>query len=259
MIQNRSSAVMQQRVEATDSLDDFPTPPWATRALCRALIARGEPLDELHAWEPACNRGYMALPLGEYFGRVHATDVADYGYPAQDGVADFLIDWSQDAPDIDWVITNPPFRLADDFIRQGLRYARRGVAVFVRSAFLEGQERYETLFRDRPEDIFLPFVERVVLWSGVLLDPDVPVWQPRKNGKPGKLSKPTSATAYCWMVFLKDRLPCGQVQRIPPCRRELTRPGDYPPLPNHLRPPSEVLDGQEPLFPEAGTFVPEAQ
>lgn len=33
MTQNTSHAVMAQRVEAHDSLDDFPTPPWATRAL----------------------------------------------------------------------------------------------------------------------------------------------------------------------------------------------------------------------------------
>ena len=37
MSQNRSSAVMQQRSEPHDSLDDFPTPPWATRALCQHL------------------------------------------------------------------------------------------------------------------------------------------------------------------------------------------------------------------------------
>lgn len=30
--QNRSSAVMQQRAEPHNSLDDFPTPPWATKA-----------------------------------------------------------------------------------------------------------------------------------------------------------------------------------------------------------------------------------
>jgi len=30
--QNRSHAVMAQRHEAADSVDDFPTPPWATRA-----------------------------------------------------------------------------------------------------------------------------------------------------------------------------------------------------------------------------------
>ena len=33
MKQNTSYAVMAQRAEAKDSLDDFPTPPWATRAL----------------------------------------------------------------------------------------------------------------------------------------------------------------------------------------------------------------------------------
>lgn len=31
MSQNTSHAVMQQRHEAHDSLDDFPTPPWAGR------------------------------------------------------------------------------------------------------------------------------------------------------------------------------------------------------------------------------------
>jgi site-specific DNA-cytosine methylase len=34
---NTSPAVMQQRHEPHNSLDDFPTPPWATRALCERL------------------------------------------------------------------------------------------------------------------------------------------------------------------------------------------------------------------------------
>ena len=33
MAQNTSTAVMARRAEAPDSLDFFPTPPWATRAL----------------------------------------------------------------------------------------------------------------------------------------------------------------------------------------------------------------------------------
>jgi hypothetical protein len=32
-VQNTSHAVMAQRIEAADSPDDFPTPPWATRGL----------------------------------------------------------------------------------------------------------------------------------------------------------------------------------------------------------------------------------
>lgn len=38
MAQNTSSAVMAQRSEPHDSLDDFPTPPWATRALIKRVI-----------------------------------------------------------------------------------------------------------------------------------------------------------------------------------------------------------------------------
>ena len=34
---NRTSAVMQSRREPHDSLDDFPTPPWGTRALLERL------------------------------------------------------------------------------------------------------------------------------------------------------------------------------------------------------------------------------
>lgn len=234
MSQNRSAAVMQQRHEALDSLDDFPTPPWATRALCEQLVARGHPLHLQHVWEPACNRMHMVRPLGEYFDRVHATDVHDYGDPRQDGVIDFLIDWGADAPDVDWVITNPPFRLAADFIRHALRFARVGVAVFVRSAFVEGQGRYVELFRNRPEAIVMPFVERVALWKGVLLDPDIKVW------RDGRESNPTSATAYSWLVWTHGS-EVSEHCRIAPCRQRLTRPGDYPPVPDHLKAPEGSL------------------
>ena len=37
-MQNTSHAVMSQRTEAKDSPDDFPTPPWATRALMEYVI-----------------------------------------------------------------------------------------------------------------------------------------------------------------------------------------------------------------------------
>lgn len=79
--QNTSSAVMQQRREGRDSLEDFPTPPWATRALCEWLDAQGfinnAVVDTCR--EPAANRGHMVQPLREYFASVEASDVHDYG------------------------------------------------------------------------------------------------------------------------------------------------------------------------------------
>ena len=247
MTQNRSSAVMQQRSEAHDSLDDFPTPPWATRALCEMLIKLGYPIRESVVWEPACNRGYMAEVLAEYFMAVHASDVHDYGYIQQDDVCDFLIDWATSRPKLDWIITNPPFRLGADFILRGLAVANH-VAVLVRVAFDEGLARYEALFRDQPEAFSMPFVERVVMWRGVLLDPDVPVWKPDKKQSDdpaapplGKMEKPSTATAYQWLVFSNDADGPTQKHRIAPCRKVLTRPGDYPDVPAHLRKPEGLL------------------
>ncbi len=58
--QNRTSAVMQQRREPHNSLDDFPTPPWGTRALLERLDGD---LRAMSCREPCANRGFMVRPL----------------------------------------------------------------------------------------------------------------------------------------------------------------------------------------------------
>ena len=153
MAQNTSTAVMQRRVEPHDSLDDFPTPPWAARALCEHVIAT-DPLRDT-VWEPACNRGFLARGLKDYFQFVRSSDIHDYGdeNPDQQRVQDFLIPWAdspvQKAQGIDWIITNPPFRLAEQFALRGIEAARKGVALLVRSAFVEGVGRHDRLFSPR--------------------------------------------------------------------------------------------------------------
>lgn len=206
MAQNRSHAVMAQRVEVHDSLDYFPTPPWATRALCDWL--RGfEPINSLTAWEPACGEGHMARPLGEYFKIVVASDIYDYGYGVQ---GDFLFPYPQDTNKPDWIITNPPFRLGYAFAVSALSKAERGVAMLVRTAFLESSERYTNLFRKTPPTNILQFVERVPMLKG-RLD-----------------RRASTATAYCWIVWVKDVVPATYFQWIAPCRARLERDSDYP-------------------------------
>jgi len=162
--QNRSSAVMQQRSEPHDSLDDFPTPPWATRALCEWMLRHNLPIQFHTVREPAANRGHMVRPLREYFDRVEASDVHDYG--AGFWVQDYLFGTAPSP--VDWTITNPPFRLAKQFIERAIESSHEGVAMFVRSAFLEGVERHNSLFtRHRPSNV-LQFAERVVLHKGKL-------------------------------------------------------------------------------------------
>ncbi|MFZ5743435.1 MAG: methyltransferase [Pseudomonadota bacterium] len=205
MGQNTSSAVMQQRNEPTDSLDDFPTPPWATRALCEWLRENALwQLEQCSVREPAANRGHMVKPLREYFKEVIASDVHDYG--AGFDVQDYLFP----GPDaqVDWTITNPPFKLAQQFIERALHFSAAGVAVIVRTAFLESQGRYDQLFSTTPPSYILQFAERVVMHKGRLAP------------------EGSTATAYCWLVW--DKFADGtRFDWIAPCRKRLERAGDY--------------------------------
>lgn len=76
MSQNTSSAVMQQRSEPHDSLDFFPTLPWATRALCVHILR--DAVSGRSVWEPACGEGHMVRPLQEYFASVRGSVIAQF-------------------------------------------------------------------------------------------------------------------------------------------------------------------------------------
>ncbi len=206
MGQNRSSAVMQQRAQPKASLDDFPTPPWATRALCEWLLERGAARKDQSCREPAANRGYMVRALGEYFGVILASDIQDYG--AGFAVRDYVFPLDTDWATTDWTITNPPFTLAEHFIEKALALSRSGVAVILRSAFLEGKGRYERLFRTTPPSDVLQFAERVPMVQGKV---DI---------------EAVSATSYMWLVWRKG-VPETRLHWIPPCREQLERPEDY--------------------------------
>jgi hypothetical protein len=120
--QNRSHAVMAQRAESKESLDDFPTPPWATRALIEHVLEKPQGFKSQSCLEPACGEGHMAKVLAEYFGDVKTSDVYPYGYGE---IKDFTTH-PFEVNFCDWVITNPPFRLGEDFIHRALAVARVG-------------------------------------------------------------------------------------------------------------------------------------
>jgi len=206
MAQNTSSAVMQQRSEPHTSLDDFPTPPYSTRAIIEQLAALGVIEPGMSCREPAANRGYMVRPLQEYFFCVEAADVHDYGcgYP----VHDYL--FGPVPPAVSWTFCNPPFRLAQQFIDRAVQSSSAGVAMIVRSAFTEGVARYNELFSKMPPAFVFQHVERVPMVKG-RYDP-----------------KASTATSYCWLVWLPGEHDT-RMRWIAPCRKRLERPGDVDP------------------------------
>jgi len=201
------TSVMSNRAVAVDDLDYFPTPPWAARA-GGELIRRLDPGD-WSCWEPACGGGHMALGLRDYFSSVRLSDIHDHG-----GGAEFLADFL--SPDLDalepcdWIFTNPPFVLGDAFVRAAHRRARRGVAMLLRLVFLEGGKRYRLLHEDCPLSVVAPFSERVPMVKGR--------WDPEAS----------SATAYAWFVWLKDKPPTSArlVPIEPGTRARLSSPDD---------------------------------
>jgi hypothetical protein len=202
-----STAVMAQRHEPPDALDHFPTPPWATRALFQHVLPSLDIEGIETAWEPACAEGLMAEVIAEFTtGQVVASDIFDYGY----GQAphDFL----HDEPPLiqpEWIITNPPFNLAAEFTLRALNFATVGVAMLVRTNWVEGIGRYESIFRDRPPTLYAPFVERVPMVKGR--------WDPTAS----------TATAYAWACWRQGEHGATRMFWIPPGRRrELTRPDD---------------------------------
>lgn len=202
-------AVMAEKKDRRDFREDFPTPPWATRALVEWIIQPGSaPLQEQTAWEPSCNRGFMAKPLAEYFGKVHTSDIFDYGWSGQQRVEDFLMPSSQPPGHIHWTISNPPFGLAAQFIFRALDVSPN-VAMLVRTSFLEGADRYANLFKRRAPTLIAQFAERVPMVKG-RHDPAA-----------------STATAYCWIVWCQGD-PGTRFQWIPPCRRQLQRAEDAP-------------------------------
>ncbi|MCX8282446.1 SAM-dependent methyltransferase [Phyllobacterium sp. 0TCS1.6C] len=205
-MQNTSHAVMAQRYEANDSADNFPTPPWATRGLVEHVIGNLPGLKNMTCLEPACGQGYMAKPLAEYFGSVEASDAYSYGYGP---VRDFL-DYPFEAGSHDWVITNPPFRLAEEFVQRALIVARKGVAMLARTVFLESVGRYEGIFNVVPPTKFAQFAERVPMVKG-RLD-----------------RKASTATGYAWFVWEKgEGMTIPRLMWVPPCRKALERDSDY--------------------------------
>jgi hypothetical protein len=107
------------------------------------------------------------------------------------------------------VITNPPFRLAEEFVNRALTVARVGVAVLARTVFLESLGRYEEIFRHSPPSKFAQFVERVPMVRG-RLDRRV-----------------TTATGYAWFVWERQPATTPRLMWVPPGRRQLERDADY--------------------------------
>jgi hypothetical protein len=116
--------------------DDFyPTPRYVTKALLKKEKFIGSIL------EPACGDGAICkvlwdkkLPIDDCF------DTNPRGYGSQ---GDFL---TYTGP-CNNIITNPPYKLAEQFLLHAKKVTQRKIAFLLKTVFLEGKSRYN-IFQD---------------------------------------------------------------------------------------------------------------
>lgn len=124
--------------------DYYPTPPEATQALLDFLSLP----EGTNVWEPACGEGHMVDVMRDNGLQVIGTDI-------QMGT-DFL---NAELPEgVSWIITNPPFSQAEQFIRKCAQH-EKPFALLLKSQYWHAAKRVN-LFTDVTPAYVLPLTWR---------------------------------------------------------------------------------------------------
>lgn len=131
--------------------------------------------------EPACGQGHIAKTLESHGYKVLAYDLIDRGYGTT-GIDFLTLDKQNVSAD---VITNPPYKLAQEFVEKAMSVIAPGhkVAMFLKLTFLETARRRE-LFKKYPPKTVYVASQRIACWP---------------NGKPTT----QSMVCYAWFVWEK--------------------------------------------------------
>jgi len=118
--------------------DYYPTPPEVTHALIdTGLVPDG-------IWECACGEGHMSEVFIKRGFHCISSDIRDTGYGE---VKDFLAE--PPAYNVSAIVTNPPFKLAAEFIRRAHALDVDVVAMLLKSQYWHAQSR-ASLFEEFP-------------------------------------------------------------------------------------------------------------
>lgn len=128
----QNAAMIGANVDGTRERDDFyPTPPdlvWALLSVERF---------DAPIWEPACGDGSLSRVLEVAGHRVFSSDLVDRGFG--EPRRDFL--WEGMPEGCRHIITNPPFKLGEQFWDRACSLATGKVAFLCRLTWLESLQR----------------------------------------------------------------------------------------------------------------------
>jgi len=104
-----------------------------------------------NVWECACGQGHLSKELAREGYNVYSSDLIDRGFG---DTKNFLQSTKSFKGDI---LTNPPFKLAEQFIEKGMELIPNGnhLILFLKIQFLEGQRRYKLFKKFPPKYVYV--------------------------------------------------------------------------------------------------------
>lgn len=143
-MENRIALYSHGSTQDRNPADDYPTPAGFIHPLMDWLNL--ETSNTL--WDPCAGGGHLVKVLRD---RGYTAQANDLHYSGDD-----FLDETREPGKSDWIITNPPYKLGEAFVRRAMRQADKGVAMLMNSSFLEGIGRSTGLFKEhRPTAILL--------------------------------------------------------------------------------------------------------
>ena len=153
---------------------------YATEPKAAEWLIKIENLNK-NIWECACGEGHLSKVFSKNGYNVKSTDLIDRNYGR--GGVDFLKETACFDGDI---VTNPPYKYAEDFIRHGLELIPIGnkVCMLLKVQFLEGKSRRK-MFEEIPPKTVWVSSSRI------------------KQGMNGDFSRANSMMAIAWYIWEK--------------------------------------------------------
>lgn len=163
-----------------EKYDFYATPPLAVKELMKLEKFNN------NIWEPCCGMNHITNILRENKYTVRTSDIVDRVNDGTVEIIDFLNCNEEYNGDI---ITNPPYKLATEFVYKTLETIKEGnkVAMFLKLTFLETQKRKELFIKHPPKIVYVSSSRLGCSQTGEF----------DENGNT------ISAVAYCWFIWEK--------------------------------------------------------
>lgn len=172
-----------------DALDYYSTPIEEVTNILE-IIKNKTDITTSSILEPCAGGGHMLQGIlnADIKNNIIATDIKDRGNITNIEIKtgsefDFISD-NYPIQDIDYIIMNPPYSVIEPFVMKALSIANKGILMLGRLQFLEGEKRFENIFKEcPPTDVYI-YVDRIYCF---------------KNGDLNQ--KMSSAQAYAWFYW----------------------------------------------------------